>query len=296
MSVATQFELFCSNIRISDENVAKIRTRYKAITRRINQDYWGIDSDTSHSLYVGSYGRDTEIHLSDIDILIELPSEIYKKYNASTYNGQSALLQSVRRSLIKTYSSSALSADGQVIAIPFSNGITFEIVPGFINSDKVSYTYGDTNAGGRWKVTNPKLEIKAISDGNKNWNYNLKRLCRMLRAWKDKNSVGISGLLIDTLAYNFMSTWEFSSESYLYYDWMTRDCFEFMSQQNIQQKYWLAPGSNQQVYKKGYFVNKAKAAYLLAVKAIDYSDNDKERAANVTWRQIYGSKFPLRMS
>ncbi len=60
-TVAAAFERFCKNLRFSDDNLSKISNRYHSITKRINIDYWGTSSDSSHSLYVGSYGRDTEI-------------------------------------------------------------------------------------------------------------------------------------------------------------------------------------------------------------------------------------------
>lgn len=66
-NVATAFEQFCSNLRFSDADASTISNRYHSITKRINNDYWDSSSDTSHSLYVGSYGRDTEISTSDID-------------------------------------------------------------------------------------------------------------------------------------------------------------------------------------------------------------------------------------
>ena len=53
---------------------------------------------------MGSYGRGTAIDTSDIDMLFVLPYAVYKQYNSYVGNGQSALLQAVRSSLQKTYS------------------------------------------------------------------------------------------------------------------------------------------------------------------------------------------------
>jgi hypothetical protein len=78
----------------------------------------------------------------------------------------------------------------------FTDGINFEIVPCFLNTDK-SYTFPDSNDGGRWKSTDPKPEIEAMIEANANvCNNNLKRLCRMARAWKDNWDVPMGGLLI----------------------------------------------------------------------------------------------------
>lgn len=173
--------------------MTNIQYRYKQITKRINIDYWGSQSDTLHSLYVGSYGRGTDIKTSDIDIIVQLPYGTYERFNNYSGNGQSALLQEVKNVLQKTYSKSYLKGDGQVVVINFADGICFEIVPAFINGDD-SYTYPDTHNGGSWKVTDPRKEIAAMNAMNKITNKNLKRLCRMLRAWKDKWNVPMGGL------------------------------------------------------------------------------------------------------
>lgn len=290
MGVAEKFNSFCSNIQISDDNVKKIIRRYKQITKRLNLDYYSSDSDVNHSLYVGSYGRDTDIHVSDIDMLFVLPYAVYKQYDNYQGNGQSALLQAVKKSLQKTYKTSHIGGDGQVVKIRFDDGIEFEIVPCFINKDK-SYTYPDSNNDGSWKTTNPKPEINAIRQANQTYNYNLKRLCRMARAWKDKWDAPMGGLLIDTLAYNFMKSWTYNDKSYLYYDFMTRDFFEYLKNQNESQNYWLAVGSNQYIRREGKFEYKALRCYNIAVEAIKLETDGYEHSANKKWREIYGTKF-----
>lgn len=290
MSISDWFKTFCSNLRMSDTVVSNVNSRYKQITKRVNIDYWSSTSETNHSLYVGSYGRGTAIHVSDIDIIVQLPYSTYEKFNKHTGNGQSALIQELKTVLQKTYSKSFVRGDGQVVKINFTDGICYEIVPGFINKDGESYTYPDTNSGGSWKVTNPRAEIKEINSKNTTWNKNLKRLCRMARAWKDKWEVPIGGLLIDTLAYNFLNTWEYKTNSFTYYDWMSRDFFEYLKDQDTNQQYWLAPGSNQRVYRAGGFEYKALRCYNISLEAIE-----KEKyptTAKSKWREIYGTKFP----
>ena len=106
MSVSDYFSTFCSNLRMDSDTVSTIQYRYHQITKRINLDYWNSSSETTHSLYVGSYGRGTEIWTSDIDIIVQLPYSTYEKFNAYKSNGQSALLQEVKGVLQKTYSTS----------------------------------------------------------------------------------------------------------------------------------------------------------------------------------------------
>ena len=141
MGLAGWFNEFCSNLKVKDGGI--ISTRYKKITKRLNTDYWSTESDTSHSLYVGSYGRGTAIQgFSDLDMIFQLPCSQYERYDNYSGNGQSALLQAVKKSIEKTYSTTSISGDGQVILVSFNDGITFEVVPVFINKDD-SFKYPD---------------------------------------------------------------------------------------------------------------------------------------------------------
>lgn len=291
--ISRVFNQFCLKLRMDQSKVDCISNRYKTITKILNRNFWNSESDTLHSLYVGSYGRGTDIHTSDVDILFQLPYEEYLRYNRYDSNGQSALLQDVRNILRKTYSTSEIGGDGQVVKVDFSDGICFEIVPCFINVNN-SFTYPDTNHGGSWKITNPKPEIQAIIDGNKRSSGNLKRLCRMARAWKDNCNVPMGGLLIDTLASRFMESYVYYDESYNYYDWMTRDFFEYLSKINDDQSFWYAVGSNQHISKRGPFAAKAKKAYSNALYAIKFMGEGDYNNATYNWREIYGSKFPIR--
>ncbi|MEL7657579.1 MAG: nucleotidyltransferase [Bacillota bacterium] len=292
MGLAEWFSTFCANIQVQDGGT--ISTRYKNITRRLNSDYWTTTSDTAHSLYVGSYGRNTAIQgISDLDMIFQLPYSVYEQYNNYSGNGQSALLNAVKTSIEKTYSTTSIRADGQVILVPFNDGITFEVVPAFINKDD-SFTYPDSNNGGRWRTTNPKPEIEAIRSRNAVCNGNLILLCRMMRSWKNKWNVPIGGLLIDTLAYQFIESYTYRDKSYLYYDFFCRDFFKWMAEQDEDQEYWKAPGSGQYVYGKGLFQYKANRCYNISLEAIAHetASPKQEWSAKQKWRDIFGNSFP----
>lgn len=292
MSLADWFRTFCSNLQVQDGGT--ISKRYKAITRRLNTDFWTTTSDEAHSLYVGSYGRNSAIRgFSDLDMIFQLPYAVYERYNVYVGNGQSALLQAVKSSIERTYATTSIKGDGQVILVPFTDGITFEVVPAFVNKDD-SFTFPDANGGGRWRTTNPKPEIAAIRTRNAACNGNLVSLCRMMRAWKRVWEVPIGGLLVDTLAYQFIEKWPHRDKSYLYYDFMCRDFFRFMADQDKTQEFWRAPGSGQNVYGKGLFQWKATRCYNLSLEAIAHENATPKRewSAKQKWREIFGSSYP----
>ncbi|WP_019012366.1 SMODS domain-containing nucleotidyltransferase [Deinococcus aquatilis] len=291
MSVSQDFETLCNNLVI--RNGALISSRYQSITARLNKDFHAIDSYVQNTIQVGSYGRDTAIvDAHDVDVLFKLPFSVYQQYNGYLSNGQSALLQAVRNSIQRTYPSTAVGGDGQVVVVSFADQMRFEVLPAFLNSDSISYTHADSNNGGSWKTTNPQAEINEIHRLNGLYNKNLKRLCRMARAWRRHCGVQLSGIQIDTLAAQFMASWGYKDKSYLYYDYLTRDFMKYLADQDKTQVYWRAPGSGSFVWRKGPFEAKAGAAYQAALEGTDLYAKNKTTAARGKFREIYGNNYP----
>lgn len=291
MAVGDWFQKFCGNIRISQEKRSSIGNRTDRIVGQLNTDFRRLDSKTSYRFYVGSYGRSTAIpSVSDVDLLYELPFSLYERFDNHAGNGQSALLALVRNAIQKTYPTTRIGGDGQVIVIKFDDGVTFEVLPAFINKGG-GYTFADSNGGGSWRTCQPKQEMEAFSQRNAVCNANLVELARMTRAWRDRNAVVMSGMLIDTLAYQFIDTWQYKDKSFVYYDWMTRDFFAFLAGQSSTQTYWLAPGSGSRVYGGG-FQYKARQAELRTKEAIDNQQHNYDYTAKQIYRGIYGTDFP----
>lgn len=200
--------------RISQEQRSLISDRYNRITRAINTEFWRSTSETAHSRYVGSYGRGTAIDTSDIDILVELPRNEYNRYDAHKGNGQSRLLQAVKKAILTTYPRSNIHADGQVVVIDFSDGMKFEILPAFQQVDLFGnwngkYDYPDTNMGGNWRSTNPKAEQEAMATKNKESNGLLYDTCKHMREIRDSHfsKYHLSGIVIDSFVYSHIDDW-----------------------------------------------------------------------------------------
>ena len=256
VTVFEKFKNFCDNLQMSNRDTVGLR--YRAIIKRLNKDFWGSDSETAHSIDTGSYGRGTAMAgCSDIDMIMELPWDLFDRYANYQTNGQSALLQAGRTSRRMKYPSTDIGGDGQVVAVKFADGLCFEVVPCFPNEDG-SFCFPDSTSGGRWRKTDPRPEIKAIKDLDRDSNRNLQNLCRMVRAWRDYYGVAMGGLLVDTFCYKFIESWRHCGTTYENFGLMTKDFFEYLSAQDDDQRYWLASGSRQHVYGKGPFVEAVK--------------------------------------
>jgi len=283
MTVAEMFEQFINNLAI--DNQEQISNRYGEITSCLNKKYRGTDSKTANSLQVGSYGRKTAIKgISDLDMIYMMPKSEWERFKDGR---QSALLQEVKNAIKDRYSRTEAWGDGQVVVVSFDNH-EIEVLPAFEQEDG-NFKYPNTNDGGSWPITRPRSEIKAVSDLDNKKNGNLRRLCKMIRAWKNKRNVVMSGMLIDTLAYKFLdSTTTYDDKSFLYYDFMMRDFFKYVSELP-EQNYFLAPGSNQHVIVKKNFQRKAKKAYSLCLEAIAA---EGQSGVNGKWKKLFGRPFP----
>ena len=283
MSIAETFKQFLRNLAV--DNAETISERYGEITCALNKQFRNTGSKTDHTLQVGSYGRHTAIKgISDLDMLYFMPKSEWDNYKDG---GQSKLLSDAAAAIRARYPRTTVRVDRLVVQAVYSN-FTVEAQPVF-EEDDGSFKYPDTYNGGFWKITKPREEIQAMSEFVAEKNNNLRRLCKMARAWKNKHGVGVGGLLIDTLAHNFLdSTDAYDNKSFLHYDWMSRDFFAYLKDLP-KQDYYAALGSGQRVELKKSFQRKAKKAHELCLKAIEAEGNDNQ---NDKWRAVYGRLFP----
>lgn len=286
MTISEMFTEFLNNLKV--DNADQINQRYGEITASLNKKFRDTDSKTANSLQVGSYGRWTAIQgISDLDMLYIMPKGKWDNYKDGK---QSQLLLDTKDAIKARYPTTNVRVDRLVVTATYTN-FHVEVQPVF-EQDDGSFKYPDTYNGGSWKITKPREEILAMKQFVEQKNKNLRRLCKMARSWKNKHGVGIGGLLIDTLAHNFLnSTSEYDDKSFLYYDWMSRDFFKYLMEQPNQDHY-KALGSGQNVKVKKKFQKKAKKAYELSLKAIEAGESD---GAHDKWKKIYGRPFPAKV-
>lgn len=287
MGIENAFAEFIDDLQ--DIDMEDKDKRMKRITKKLNKVYYnGNESEEENFILVGSLGRHTAIKgVSDVDIAFVLPNSIYKKYNDRKNNGQSELLQDIKKTLSELASRTIVRGDGQVVVLEFSN-YTVELCPYFYK-DENTYIYPNSNNGGSWKTTQPILEITESEKMMDETHNNYQAVCNLTRAWKNKVGFKFGGLLIDTLVCNFFNSHsDYKNSEYYDYPQLLKDFFYYLKNLNKDQNYWLALGSNQKVYNKdGQFVSKAKKAYD---KIIDVENNSIEMHEKM--KELLGSKFP----
>lgn len=285
--LAQSFEEFINSLQL--DNMEDIKTKFKNITKRLNTSYYNSNSEEEHGYMVGSVGRQTAIKgVSDLDMLFVLPDDLYSKYNGDDWNGQKELLKAVKKELQKRYPNSELRGDGQVVVITFTN-YEVEVCPAFEESDG-SYTYPDANDGGKWKRTDPLVEIGESEFMIEHTNNHFRYVCQMVRAWKNHLGFKMGGLLVDTLVHKFFNKYPvYETTTFDDYLSLLKDLFIYFKGLNKNQKYWFALGSNQRVYNKSSkFITKAKEAYE-KIKDLDENSDDVFDKL----QELFGKSFPI---
>lgn len=278
------FNEFLINLQV--DNYEEITTSLNAIAKKLNKKYYNNSTEDNY-LIVGSMGRNTSIKgESDIDVIYELPEDVFKRFDNYESNGQSQLLQEIKEELQDKYPTTEIKGDGQVVVISFTK-YNIEIVPGFKQKDE-SYKYPDTHEGGSWKITKPIPEINESNNMISNTD-TYKDICQMIREWKANNGVTICGLLIDTLVKLFLDEHEeyksFNKDNY--YE-LLKGVFEHLSSQDEERKQWYALGSNQIIENNDFnFIKKSK-------KSLDKLVNSSDQLA--TLKEIFGNRFPISES
>lgn len=260
--------------------------RYGEVTRALNLEFRGTDNRVANNMQVGSYGRHTAIRgISDLDMLYVMPASAWDDYKDG---GQYKLLKRAADAIRSRYSRTKVYPDILVVVVEYSN-FKIEVQPVFDDGNG-HYLYPYTRNGGTWRTTKPRPELLATADVDKDKNGNLRRLAKLTRAWKNKHGVAMGGLLIDTLAYNYLRTTdEFDETSFGGCANMITGFLEYLSNEQDHDRYHaLGSGQHVKVHKK--FQKKASKGLKIAQDALAAGET---ASANNYWRALFGRAFPV---
>lgn len=327
-TTATRFDTFISNIQLTDPQLEDAITKHTGVRKTLHKAFYstatsgkaaemeqqledlGVAIDTaqlkksyaefevaykalstySTSLLVGSYGKNTEISPpSDIDILFKVPLERFNAYDTASYNGQSKLLQDVKKILQQKYTTTdGMRGDGQVVVVPFAS-FPVEVLPAF-EAPSGKFLYPNTHDGGSWMVTDPKAEMENLRSSNKRTKGNTIRLIKMMKAWKYHKGVKIKSLVLELHAVDFLNRWQYSAESSMYYDWMVRDFLaDLLAYANGSAP---IPGLTERAHYGDSWKAAAERALKFAKSACD-NETNYPALATTDWKEIFGPRYPF---
>lgn len=289
------FQKLVANVQLPETAVTDASGKHGRVRRCLNSHYYRLLSDSANSFLVGSYGKNTEIRPpSDVDILFELPDSVYDRFLGRAGNIQSQLLQEVRGVLAKTFSTTEVRGDGQIVSVGFST-YAVEVLPAFI-APGLGYRHADSNANGSWRYTNPKQEMTSLIVSNALTGGKTTHLIKLTKAWKRARNVDVKSLVLELAAQQFLAQWSSNRtldgqpSGYAFYDWMMRDFFTWFEDRWAE--HWSIPGTSETVYTGSAWKAQAGLAKSAATRACDHHSGDRPYSAIAEWKNIFGEYVP----
>jgi len=94
IAVRPRFTQFNKELALTPLQRTDGLTKAGGVVGCLNRRYYGSDSRTDHSFFIGSWGKNTAGRPArDVDLYFVLPVEVYHRFQGHVWNRQSALLQ-----------------------------------------------------------------------------------------------------------------------------------------------------------------------------------------------------------
>jgi hypothetical protein len=288
-TIPASFLKFKQNLEITGLQAETVSTRQRSVREVLENGLEVLDTFLS-----GSYARSTMIaplKEADIDIIAVLNDKYFHNYNNGQNNGHAGLLDLVKRTLKKTYTSTPdISRDGQAVTIRFTDFIV-DVVPAF-NRQGGGYIIANSITK-NWIGTDPKKHVELISTSNKAHNGDLVPLIKMIKSWNRNNNKHFNSFHLEVLAleiFNNVTISDYPSGLRFFFD----KGKELISKKNLDPAGY---GGDVGAYinsaeKIQVAVNKFQLAYERAIKAEDNARQGKIQDAINMWITILGDYFP----
>ena len=286
------FRKFRSNLELTQKEQDDASRRQKEI-RSLMDDEFILEDD----FLSGSYKRFTKTKpLKDVDIFCVFHDDEREKYRKNRH--PSIILSAVEKVLAKNYGADKVSKQRRSICIefPFSADddrvISFDVVPAFTMGDH--YEIPDLSTAKGWTETNPKIHAEKATDANEKFNGEWKGMVRMIKAWNNEKDKPVKpSFLLEVMCLDLLRPPFNGNFSYEFMQLFASAADRILDE-------WPEPAglgppvSDSMDASEKAIAQKAlrEAGYTIR-QAINLEYNGNQGEALRTYRNLFGSKFPL---
>lgn len=290
IAVRQRFRKFHSELNPTPDQIDDAFGKAKRVGQALQRAYEGEATETPPIFAVGSWGKGTQVRPSaDIDLMVRFDRSVLERFQGHSLNGQSALLQEIKGKLETPYPQTRKRGDGQVVQIDF-NTIMVEIVPVFATGNG-QFIMPDTNGGGSWKTVDPIAQIKFIDDADREYNGNVRALCKIIKRWKHECAVDLKSFIVELLVVDFFRNYSSGSYDHYWYDFYVRDCLKFFKSKV--NGWVVVPGTGEVILIGDKWAPKIDTAIAIAEMACKYEFEDLDNLAGMEWQKIFGPRIPI---
>jgi len=208
MSVSTYLDGLASTLLLSETEKSNVSTSINTLSSRLSSYF---SSDMKQNFLFGSYTRTTILPRkadsnSDVDYMIVFD-------NADRLKPQTFITR-LKKFAEKYYSSSEIHQSYPTVVLEL-NHIKFDLVPAY--GDYYSYYIPSPyNSYIEWIGTNPRELNDRVDEKNKNDNYKIKPLIRLVKYWNAANDRVFTSYELEQLLISNIYIYCFSLKDYLF--------------------------------------------------------------------------------
>lgn len=178
MSVLSHLQSTADSIKIQDSERTGIDTSISYLSYKLSQYF----NNISNKYVFGSYDRRTILRRSkdansDVDYMVVFS-------DASSYTPQT-LMNRLKRFAEEKYSRSEIYQSSPTVVLEL-NHIKFELVPAYQDWGTI-YIPAPASSYSTWITTNPQKMKNDLNEKNRNTNYLIRKLVRLLKYWNVLN-------------------------------------------------------------------------------------------------------------
>lgn len=299
--VPARFEAFLAWLQPTPEErrwaSAGVKAVAEVVRHSLRTDGDRLKEAIADPLVVGGFGKGTAIRDSGtVDTLLVLPPrsrQLGRGSGQGTTAGHSAPASfgpALARDLASHFGTVG-GCNESWLALSTGPRMQTKLVPAYAcrSGGYLVANRRRTLGGGPWRLMQPRLEVRHLDHADAISGGKARHLIQMAKVWRRTSGAPIAPFAIELLVCEFLSAWLYRRRGLVFYDWLVRDFFFWLTAQTGVDL--PIPGGGETLNTGTGWRRHAERAYRLAALAADLERDNRGSESLFCWSLVFGGEF-----